>query len=333
MSWGKITDEFLKAKDRQETLQVWVNTRLGDAFEAKGDRPDWVSLKTRAETYRVITDGESKIPERGLFLTGGMDVQKDRLAALLTAWGRGEECWVLFWGEIYGDPELPNVWKELDFLINRGYPHSRGPILHLSSVAIDSGSLTQIVYNYVRARSPKVIATKGMSTPGKPIIGRPSLQDINYKGKVIKKGVKLWPVGTDTAKGIIYPRLKIGEPGPGMIHFPMGLDDDFYMQVTAEKQVTNFIKGFPRKEWVLPSGRRNEVLDCLVLCMAAAVRAGLNRMPWDKLEESILGEIIKQKEDLPSPSPALSPPPLSSSTKRKRRVIRSKYMQNLTVRG
>jgi len=337
VSWAKIAQEFLKSKSIVEKLKVFVNTRLGDAWEEAGDRPDWIVIKGRAEPYRIIMDEKARIPERALIITAGIDVQKDRLACLFAAWGRGEECWVLWWGEIFGDPELPTIWEELDELLNRGYVHSSGITMHILCTAVDSGALTQIVYNYVRTHYPRVIATKGMSTPGKPILGHATSQDVNFKGKVIKGGVKLWPVGADTAKRLIYPRLRIVEPGPGRIHTPIGFDDDFYMQMVAEKLVTRFVKGFPIKEWILPSGRRNEVLDCMVLCYAAAVRIGLNRMPWDKLEQNMGrggggGDVkTEQNSKQPQPQPQLQPQPQSQISKPIKK-FQSKYIQNFLSR-
>lgn len=325
VSWEKIVREFLKAKKLPAKLKVVVNTRFGETWEEAGDRPEWSTLKARAETYRVASDEQFYVPQKGLLLTAGVDVQKNRLAVLITAWGRGEECWILFWGEIFGDPEKSQVWKDLDDLLNKSYIHESEVPLIISCTAIDSGALTQIVYNYVRRKS-RVIATKGQSRSNLPILGRPRSQDVNYKGQIIKDGVKLWPVGSDTAKGVIYPRLRIKEPGPGMIHFPMGLDDDFYQQMTAEKQVTRYVKGFPRKEWILPSGKRNEVLDCLVLNMAAAIKVGLNRMPWSRLEKSILGQVsIPNQSDKQYPT---DPP----TKKSKRSRVQSKSSLNLTLR-
>ena len=50
-----------------------------------------------------------------------------------------------------------------------------------------------------------------------PIKGRGSMVDVNDKGKIIRKGVKLWHVGTDTAKDLFFGRLKVLEAGPGRV--------------------------------------------------------------------------------------------------------------------
>ena len=333
VSWKMIIDEFLKVKNKSETLKSWVNTRLGKVFKLAGTQPDWVAIKTRAEPYHVLT-----VPQKALFMTAGVDVQENRISVLICAWGRGEECWVIWWGELYGlmdgesEAKFSQVWQELDELLLRGYPHQSGAYLHISCAAIDSGHKTQEVYNYVRHRSARTIAIKGMSTPGRPLIGRPSDQDIDYLGEVIKGGVQLWPIGTDTAKSLVYSRLVLTEPGSGMIHTPIGFDDDFYQQLTAEKNITRYDKqtGQPKRIWVLPSGRRNEVLDCMNYNFGAAIRVGLNHMDWAKLEKG-LGEEIKRAHD---PTKEEKRVPLAAKPKKvKRRKSHSSFMSNTTYRS
>ncbi|MBU0995803.1 MAG: phage terminase large subunit family protein, partial [Proteobacteria bacterium] len=291
-TWAKIAAEFLESKDDPERLRTFVNTTLGQTWEEQGDQPDWAELKARSEPYQILT-----VPEKGLILSAGVDVQDNRLAVVIQAWGRGEETWIVYWCEIYGDPGQSHVWKELDALLNRSFDHASGMKLNIISAAVDSGGhYTQEVYNYCRLRAPRVIAVKGSSQSGRPVVGRPTQQDVTYKGAKIKKGVQLWPVGTDTAKSTIYSRLRIPDPGPGYIHFPVGLPDDFFIQLTAEKQITRYIKGFPKLEWV-KMRNRNEALDCFVYSYAAALRSGLALTDWDSLEMSISNNQSEKQEN------------------------------------
>jgi phage terminase large subunit GpA-like protein len=137
------------------------------------------------------------------------------------------------------------------------------------------------------AHSRRVIAVKGQAVAGKALIGRPTKQDVNHRGQIIKHGVELWPYGSDTAKGALYARLKIEEAGPGYVHLPSGLPDEVFDQLTAERRVTRYIRGHPRTEWVLQKGKRNEALDCAGMAHAAAEYAGLSRVNWDQLEQVI----------------------------------------------
>lgn len=281
-TFGEVAADFLAVKDNPQTLKTWVNTSLGETWEEDaGARPDWVGIKTRAEPYEILT-----VPRGGLLLTAGVDVQMDRLAVTIKAWGRGEESWLVYWGELYGDTALWDVWMELDGLMTRSYLHPSGAELHITSAGIDSGFQTQTVYSYCRGRGPRVFAAKGMNITGKPVIGRPSIQEVNYRGKLISRGVQLWPIGSDAAKRQIYGRIKLSGAGPGVMHYPIGLEDEYYEQLTAEKLVTKYRHGVPYQEWYR-ARPRNEAIDCEVLAYAAACRAGIARMNWSKLEKAM----------------------------------------------
>lgn len=288
VSWRQIVREFLESKSYKERLKTWANTRLGETFEESGDQPEWAALQARCAPYKILT-----VPRGGLILTAGVDTQDNRLAVVVRAWGRGEESWLIYWTELYGDPAQPQVWLDLDVLLNRTYPHETGRELHITSAGIDSGGHhAHDVYNFARRRAPKVIAVKGQSQPGKPVVGKPQPQDVSWRGEKIPQGIQLWPVGSDTAKGIIYSRLKISDPGPGCYHWPVGTDDTYFMQLTAEKLITKYVKGYPRLEWVLPPGKRNEALDCEVYAYAAAMRAGMAHIDWDQLEKTVIKQEV-----------------------------------------
>lgn len=62
---------------------------------------------------------------------------------------------------------------------------------------------------------PTTRAIKGGSAEGVPILGPSSFQDIDWRGRKKKHGVKLWRVGVDTAKDLLLGQLGILEPGPG----------------------------------------------------------------------------------------------------------------------
>ncbi|MFM6133723.1 MAG: phage terminase large subunit family protein [Sphaerospermopsis kisseleviana] len=302
-TFGDVADDFVKAKDDPQKLKVWVNTSLGETWDdQQGETPQFEELASRAENY-----SPSFVPKGGLFLTAGVDVQADRLAVVVKAWGRGEESWLIYWGEIFGEVTQPKVWQDLDTLLTMKFEHELETEIAITCTAIDSGFKPQEVYNFARSRRYKVLATKGMSTPGKPILGRASKQDVNYRGEIIKGGVKLFPVGTDVGKDLVYSRIKIRE-GAGRMHFPQGLDDDYFMQLTAEKLMVKFVKGVPVREWVKVRAR-NEALDCEVLAYAAALAAGLNRANWDKLEAQLQPQKVEEvmPEKTVNPVPAKKP--------------------------
>jgi phage terminase large subunit GpA-like protein len=234
----------------------------------------------------------------------------------------GEESWLIYTVELYGDPTETKVWEELDTVLLSKFTHASGVELSITAAAIDTGFKPQEVYNFVRRRAGRnLYAVKGSSVAGKPVIGKPTYQEVTYKGQTLKKGVRLWPVGTDVAKGIIYSRLRIRSSGPGYIHFPIGLEPEFFEQLCAEKVQTRFVKGFPKREWVKVR-QRNEALDTFVYAYAAAMAIGLTRLDWSGIKASLTPESrsgLEESRDEQCPSPPVRPhffqtrPPRSTS--------------------
>jgi terminase, large subunit len=281
--WSKIVEEFLEAKDDPEQLKVFVNTVLGELWnEDEGEQLEWETLMERAEPYAPLT-----APMGVLLITAGVDVQGDRIEVSFWGWGEREEAWLIYHAVLWGDPAEEAVWTDLDLLLDNTIDHESGATLRITAAAIDTGYLPNMGYNFVRLhRSRGFYAIKGTSTPGRPVIGRPTPQEVSWKGKILKTSVKLWPVGSDTTKGLLYARLRLPKPGPGYVHFPIGMEAEYYEQLTAERRVTRYVKGFAVNEWK-KIRKRNEALDCFVYAYAAAQAAGINRMNWERLKASI----------------------------------------------
>jgi len=85
-SWGDAAKQFDQAQKNPALLQVFINTVLGETWALRGEAPDWQRLYDRREDYQI-----GMVPKGGLFLTAGIDVQKDRIEVEVVAWGRGKE--------------------------------------------------------------------------------------------------------------------------------------------------------------------------------------------------------------------------------------------------
>jgi len=186
-------------------------------------------------------------------MTAGVDVQGDRLEAYLWAWGRGMRRQMVDHTVIYGDPGLPETepgspWAALSDYRRAEVRHVCGRSVPLLACMIDSGGHhTQAVYHYVRHHQHAgVHAVKGSSISGRAVLGKPTDQDVTWRGTKLKRGVELWPVGSDTAKAEIYGRLRITEPGPGFVLLSEHLQGDVFEQMTSERMVTRYVKGDPR---------------------------------------------------------------------------------------
>lgn len=319
VSWAQLVQEFLDAKRAADlgdvtTLKTFVNTRLAETWKDQGDQADPHALAARAKAHDDYTLGT--VPAGALILTGAADVQGNRIEWKVKGWGRDEESWLVDHLVIWGDPAdlLSGKDSRLDEAERRTYTNAAGKELRIAAVAIDSGGHhTHDVYMHCRNRRARhVFAVKGQSQPGKPILGRPSDVEVNYRGTRMKRGAQVWPVGADTAKELIYGRLRVESPGPGFMHFPTDLGEDYFAQLTAEKLVTKYHKGRPRREWVLPKGRRNEALDLEVYAMAAAHYAGITRMRphhWEALERALAPDLFSPTGAPPDGDPAAPRPP------------------------
>ena len=290
LSWADMVDDFLRAKADAPMLKSFVNTRLAETWEEDfASKVSASALLERCEAYR-----EGRLPEGVLTVTIGVDVQGggsagDRLAVSVWGWGRGEEGWLIDHQEIAGDPCKAEVWKQLDLIVLHDWEHAGGGTLRADVVAVDSGGhATAEVYQYARERQGAgVIAIKGQSQRGKPPIGKPGKVDINAKGQTLKRGAQVWPVGSDTIKTTLFGRLKHNDIGDGYLHFHAQTGEEYFEQLTAEKQALRYVKGFPVREWVKKPSARNEALDTLVYAYAALNRLYSRydrRTIWDQLE-------------------------------------------------
>jgi phage terminase large subunit GpA-like protein len=298
LSWTQLVAEWVRAMESTRAgdpslLRVFVNTRLAETYEESGDRADEHSLRRRAADIplRIVQWGHC-------VMTAGVDVQGDRLEAYLWAWGRDMRRQMVDHAVIYGDPGLPETepgspWAALTEYRRSEVRHACGRAVPLLACMIDSGGHhTQAVYHYVRHHQHAgVHAVKGSSISGRAVLGKPTDQDVNWRGVKLRRGVKLWSVGSDTAKDEIYGRLRIADPGPGYVLLSKHMPGDVFEQLTSERRVTRYVKGHPKLEWVKPAGRRNEALDCAVYALAAAHWLGMERwkdadwLKWERRAE------------------------------------------------
>ena len=300
--WRRLADivaDFLEAKKSPDTLQVFVNTVLGETWEERGEQAEGHVLLARREPYPAA------VPAGACCLTMGVDVQDDRLEGLVIGWGPGEESWVIDARVLPGDPQRPEPWQALDEMLAAGYRHESGAQLQVAAACIDTrGHRTSYVYDYVGKRQhQRVYAIIGMAGADEPIVSAPKRK---RSGRDPRK-VDLYAVGTDQCKSLIYSRLKVTERGPGFIHLPLahqagdeyraGVDEEFVAQLTAEKLVTRHKMGVPMRLWV-QIRPRNEALDCFVYAIGAL-----------RLLRPDLAALARK---LGAPTPPTPPPPTSA---------------------
>jgi len=297
-SWADIAAAWEQAAMSESkstaAIKTFKNTELGETWIEEGEAPDWQRLLERREDYRIGT-----IPEGGLLLTAGADIQKDRIEISIWAFGRNKTSWLIEHRLLMGDTARPEVWAALATVLNEQWTHSSGCLIPLKRLALDTGFATQEAYSFVRKlRDPRLLAIKGIAR-GATLIGTPTAVDANAQGKKLRRGVKVFPVAGGIAKLELYNNLRkapdidesTGELSypDGFVHLPK-VDAEYLQQLCAEQLITRRDRnGFARREWQ-KMRERNEALDCYVYARAAAASAGLDRFEerhWQELEKQL----------------------------------------------
>lgn len=331
-----LAEKFLRAQhlmdrgDPTEMVAFWNSTR-GMCWEYKGELPEEDELAARAEKYLEWT-----VPAGGLVVVMSVDVQHDRLAVTVWAIGRGEEMWLAYWGELYGQTVVAHqgAWMELEQLLGKTVRHASGTPMSVAAVGIDcsDGQTSDASYAFVRKHSRPgrpVLALKGASeTEGKVEIWTPPkpVDPNNRSTKASRFGVQVHIVGAAKAKDLILGwaqeggRVRLAGDGPGRMHWYVGVRGDFFEQLLGEMKVPSRLN--PNKRyWKARTDRRNEALDCTVyaLYLSRHLRLHLRRpAQWDVIEMTMRQGVLIPVDDAPAgdvqTSALPAPDPIESET-------------------
>ncbi len=305
----RLAAEKLADSGDLKQLIKFVNQKQGRTYEYKSDMPGVDKLAERVEEYEELV-----VPAGGLVLQLTVDVQHDRLALILRAWGRGEENWLVLWTEIAAKNSTSSiddpVWKELDHYLFRSYRHARGYRLRVSAASIDSsdGQTSDAVYEYVRTRRKrldKLLAIKGSKNIDAEILTPPRKIDLNSRAtKASKYGLQVYMVGVNKAKDLLSERLKLIGSGSGRMHTYKGVRADYFEQICAEVKAPSR-KHSGKKIWQPKAGAAHEAWDCEVYQIHLARYQRLHlKSPaeWDAIEAKLMQADLlaeAEEEDMP----------------------------------
>lgn len=290
--WSNIVRDFLAAHEKlqqgdKSKLKAFTNTTLGRVWEEDIETNDADELKHRAEPYALKT-----VPLGCLLLMCSVDTQDNRLEATVRGYGRGMETWSVDHEIFYGSPGEDDVWQELeDYLFDTDFQHASGQTLKIFATNIDTGGhFTHAVYAFCDKHTRRrVFAIKGSSGPEKHIKNGVQKVDIDWRGRLKKRGLLLWHVGTNLAKDLLHSRLQITKPGPGYMHFSNELSDEWFKQFAGEARAERTGARGRESRWS-PLRKRIESWDCAAYVTWLEAHYDLARKParfWDELEEKI----------------------------------------------
>ncbi|HAM4869453.1 TPA: phage terminase large subunit family protein [Escherichia coli] len=275
-TWVQIVYDWLDALKDPNGVRTFINTTLGEPYEeAVAEKLSFELLLEKVCHY------DAQVPLRVVYLTAGIDSQKNRYEIYVWGWAPGEEAFLIDKQIIMGRPEDEDTLKRVDAVIRKKYRHADGTEISISRVCWDTGGIDQdIVYQRSRKHGTFfVLPIKGASVYGKPVITMPKKRN--------QRGVFLCEVGTDTVKEMLYARFALpvvsaSEVAPYTFRFPDNPDifsDVEAKQLVAEELVEKVVNGRVKLQWDARK-RRNEALDCLVYAYAA-LRISVQRWQLD----------------------------------------------------
>lgn len=297
--WVDLVEMWRDAQNDPAKLKTFVNDRLAEPWEDASMRAvRHNAIADRAEPYKLRT-----APAGVLAVTAGVDTQDNRLAVQIVGWGQGMAFWVLDYVELPGDPADAAVWTSLTELLNTPIQHALGGVLRVDAYAHDyGGHRGEAVKHYVRQRLVRrPMAITGATANNAPVLSKGKLADVDWRGKVDKRGVTTYQVGTVAAKHYLYSRLSTDADKDSehrTTHFSEELDPAYFPGLVSE--TFNPAKNrFDKRR-----GARNEPLDTWVYAYAAAHHPELRlhrytRADWARVEQRLIGQASS-----PSPLPA-----------------------------
>lgn len=280
--WLDLVEMWREAQNDPARLKTFVNDRLAEPWEDAAMRAvRHNAIADRAEPYKLRT-----APMGVCYITAGVDTQDNRLAVQIVGWGAGMAFWVLDYIELPGDPADEAVWTALTELLNTPIQHASGATLRVEAYAHDMGGhRTEAVKHYVRQRRVRrPMAIFGAVANNAPVLGKGKMADVDWRGRLDKRGVLTYQVGTVAAKHWLYGRLSTDaekDSESRLTHFSEDLDPSFFAGLVSE--TFNPAKNrFDKRR-----GARNEPLDTWVYAYAAAHHPELRlhrytRADWER---------------------------------------------------
>ena len=133
------------SKDQTTRLKTFWNLWLGEAWEERGDAPDWKRLMLLREItplagFRLV----------GWFSRSARMFQADGVWPDVEAWGVGLTRWSVDYGFVAGDTARDEVWRGFAKVLKRRYTNAWGRISGIDFAAIDANYHHAKVHAFVQ---------------------------------------------------------------------------------------------------------------------------------------------------------------------------------------
>ncbi|ACL61432.1 hypothetical protein Mnod_6670 [Methylobacterium nodulans ORS 2060] len=152
-----------------------------------------------------------------------------------------------------GATNRPEVWADLEAMVEETWPHASGAEMTVRDWGIDSSGFTAEVYAFVRRQAGRPVhAVDGQDSYAGAFLGV-GAKDSTAAGRKLRRGLKTVRIGASFAKQEMMGCLALqrppeGKPFPaGFVHLPRDVSEDQVKQLTAEELVTHVTRGRTRR--------------------------------------------------------------------------------------
>jgi len=283
-SFGDWAEAYLILRDSEPGRETFWNDYLGLPYTPRGTTPRWKDLGRRlAADYRRGT-----VPAWAYFLTGGADVQADRVYWVIRAWGDRCRSALIDFGccrRSTGDDQeaVAGDLEGLDIELARRWPVAGENPRGLTRLAccrfgVDSGYRPTDVYAWVRSHpGEQVQAVAGDPKISPGILYRHQVLERNVRtGKPYPEGTNRWGIDTAAYKTDLQDRWFLPRERPGTWLLPIDILDtpggaQYLRQITNERRRMENRAGRKLVHWEeIDKGAGSHALDCEVYARAMA---------------------------------------------------------------
>lgn len=302
---AKILAEIELAKGNEAPMKSYTNNKKGLPYASGVSAMEVEEMKELRLNYP-----EHIVPMEGLILTAGIDVQDNRFALIIRAWGRNNNSWLVSWKEIFGDVKNQDdlIWTNiLEETLEKEFLHASGKKIKLSAVSIDSGDNTELVYKFVLACQQwnydnfgeiqiPVMATKGVRDlrySEDEIYQEPPLFDVNTNQQIRKSlsermGVTLYKLGAHRAHNEILNRIALNknkEARSNIYYFNEQSYGSYEEQMLSCRKIIDLESSYTKEVFKLIPGKRKEAMDAEKNALHAAYAIGIRSVTNEKWRE------------------------------------------------
>lgn len=267
--FGDVLYEFFKSRHFPDLLQNFINSWLAEPWE---DTKLKMNSDVIYERQDVFEPGV--VPDEAFILTGGVDVQKNKLYWTIRAWGPYYTSWNVAHGEAL-------CFEDIEQIMNAEYSKQNGERYQVALCCVDSGDQTEDVYDFCYMNSEWA----------KPVKGASNQMAFKYRITTIDRagsrshGSTLIMVDTYKYKNFIADRMcRDNGQGSWMVH--KDIDLDYAKQVTAEHRVLEKRGSQEVEVWRTKTAHAdNHYLDCEVYAAVAADLANVRELGFEAQRE------------------------------------------------